>query len=184
MFLPNHTDPGPLTYGSILDILIRNRRSLFHIQKECPMSNKDLVCFSFSYTSWFIKKYCLCWSCSTHMLNALQLLIAQWLHQYNMTLMIKQSAYQSCGWRQAETMQGFMCVYITISVGVRNLCLRQIPWSVLLITQLIQEGSLWAVPDGTMHTRNTAFVPATKEHSVHEAKPEQVQRQTSKECAG
>ena len=79
IFLPTHPDPGPLTYGSILNILMGNTRPLFHIQKESPMGNKDLVCFSFSYISWSNKKYCLCWTCSTYILRALQLLIAQWL---------------------------------------------------------------------------------------------------------
>lgn len=94
--MPTRPDPRPLTYGSILNILMGKRRPLFHIQKESPMGNKGLVCFPFSCISWSNKKYCLCWTRSAYILRALQLLMAQRSHRYNTTVMITQPAYQGC----------------------------------------------------------------------------------------
>lgn len=56
-------------------------------------------------------------------------------------------------------MQDYVCVYITISVEVTSVYLRQIPMSFVLTTQLTlctQEGSLWAETDRTMYSRISA----------------------------
>lgn len=66
-------------------------------------------------------------------------------------------------------MQGFACVYITISVGVRNACPRQILRSFLLITQL--------TPDIAVHARRIPLgsADAHQEHGLGEHKGSHLQ---------